>query len=307
MSGNENSQLPTSDSSLLTTRFFIMEHQNSPQQTIAKPLALDDETERVKVKNKRKKVANSYFLRDLIQRHPKLVLLGVSAFLLLAIYSSVASIFQLGVLKEETGTTSAVTTNTSNTPLTSSDNSLFSWLLSAFALGSAVGGVAIAKRLSKSSSDLSQFFLQFHSSPQQQFPPSRQSILSLPALKLSEPKPTWAEYSLQTESELKSHSATDEFIILIEEDMADEREEKFLEPLELTTEEKDLIFENITFVETAELSPEMRAPVEDMPVPETESNSVPENDVYSPRSRSLAEMLDLRQKLSLATLLELDK
>lgn len=287
-----------------------MEHQNSPQQSITKPLALNDETEMVKVKNEQKKVVNSYFIRELIQRHPRLVLLGASAFLLFAIYSSIVSIFQIGALKEDTGTTSVVTANTSNpnTSPASSDNSLSSWLLGVIVIGGAVGGVTIAKRLSKSSSELSQFFLQFHSSHQQkQFPPSRQSILSLPALKLSEPKPTWAESSMETESELKIHSETDEFIILIEEDSADEGEENFFTPLELTAEEKSLVFENITFAEISESSSATRSPVEDMLAPEIGSNSVPENEVYSPRSRSLAEMLDLRQKLSLATLLEIDK
>ncbi|NHC36168.1 hypothetical protein [Scytonema millei] len=276
-----------------------MQQQNSSQQTIAKPLTLDDETERVRKQKERKKVANSYFLRELVQRHPKLVLLGVSAFLLFAIYSSIASIFQIGVLKEETGTPSVVTTNTSNTQPASSDNSLSSWLLGAVTLGAAIGGVAIAKRLSKSSSDLSQFFLQFHSSPQQQFPPLRESILSLSSLKLSEPKPTWVESSMETESELNIHSESDEFTILIQEDSFDDGKENYLETLELTPEEKSLIFENIVFTQRSESSP-----VEDISNSETESTSVPENDVYSPLGRSLAEMLDLRQQLSLATLLE---
>lgn len=283
-----------------------MQHQNSSQQTIAKPLTLDDETERVGRQNEQKKLANSYFLRKLIQRHPKLVLLGVSAFLLFAIYSSITSIFQIGVLQEETGTTSVVTTNLPSSPPTSSDgdNSLSSWLLGAVTLGAAVGGVAIAKRLSKSSSELSQFFLQFHSSPQpqQQFPPLRESILSLSSLKLSEPKPTWAESSLETDSEFNVHSETDEFSILIEENSLDDGKENFLETLELTPEEKSLIFENIVFTQSSEFSS-----VEDTSTSEAESTLVPENDVYFPHSRSLAEMLDLRQKLSLATLLEVDK
>ena len=177
-----------------------------------------------------------------------------------------------------------------------------SWLLGAVTLGAAVGGVAIAKRLSKSSSDLSQFFLQFHSSPQQQFSPLRESILSLSSLKLSEPKPTWAESSMETESKLNIYSETDEFTILIEEDSLDDGKENFLETLELTPEEKNLIFENIVFTQRLESSP-----VEDISTSETESTSVPENDVYSPCSRSLAEMLDLRQQLSLATLLEINK
>ncbi|PSB48800.1 hypothetical protein C7B80_04805 [Cyanosarcina cf. burmensis CCALA 770] len=279
-----------------------MQYQNNSQRTITKPLASDDEIKRVKKQNERKKVANSYFFRELIQRHPRWVLLGVSAFLLFAIYSSITSIFQIGVLKEETGTTSITPVNTSNSSPASSDNSLSSWLLGAVTLGAAVGGVAIAKRLSKSSSDLSQFFLQFHSSPQQQFSPLRESILSLSSLKLSEPKPTWVESSMETESKLNIYSETDEFTILIEEDSLDDGKENFLETLELTPEEKNLIFENIVFHQRSELSS-----VEDISPSETESNSVPENDVYSPCSRSLAEMLDLRQKLSLATLLEIDK
>jgi hypothetical protein len=278
-----------------------MEHQQSPQQVIANPLSPEDEIEQVQAQIEQKRLANSYFLRHLIQRHPLLVLLGISAFLFVAIYSSVVSIFQIGVLKEETRSTSVVTNNP-NTPPASSENSLPLWLLGAVTLGGAVGGVAIAKRLSNSSAELSQFFqqLQFSHQPKQQFPRSRQSILSLSALKLSEPKPTWAESSL--ESQLKIHSETNEVIILVEEDLSNDGQENFLEALELTTEEK-----NLTFEETSDLSPQMRSPTDTPPTCETASNSAGENDAYSPsRNPSLAEILDLRQKVSLATLLEID-
>jgi len=280
-----------------------MENQQNRQQTIGEPLSLEDEEKQVQAYISQKKLANSYFLQKLIQRHPLLVLLGVSAFLVFAMYSSVVSIFQIGVIKEETKSL-PIATNSPNRQHTSTDNSLPLWLIGTIALGATGGGVAIAKRLSDSSSELSQFFLQFNSArqPQQKFPSSRQSILSLPALKLSEPKPTWAESSTETELQLNIYSETDEFIILVEESL-DNEEESCLEAVELTAEEKNLIFENVAFADTSELSSQMRSSVENLPSPETRSNSAPENDTYSPHSISLVEMLDLRRKISLATLL----
>ena len=283
-----------------------MEHQQNQQQTIAKPLASEDDDKQVQTYISHKKIANSYFLQKLIQRHPLLVLLGVSAFLVVAIYSSVVSIFQISLIKEETKSL-PVATNNSSLQHTSTNDSLPVWLLGAIAIGATVGGVAIAKRFSNSSSELSQFFLQFNSArqPQPQFPPLRQSILSLPALTLSEPKPTWAESSTETELQLNIYSETDEFIILVEESL-DNEEESFLEAVELTAEEKNLIFENIAFEDTLELSSEMRSPLEDLTNPKTLSNSAPENDAYSPHTISVVNMLDLRQKVSLATLLKIN-
>jgi hypothetical protein len=277
-----------------------MENQQNQQPTSAEPLALEDENKQAQAYISPKKLADSYFLRKLIQRHPLLVLLGVSAFLLFAIYSSVVSIFQVGVIKEEIKSISR-DINSPNTQPISTDNSLSLWSIGALGLGAITGGVAIAKRLSNSSSELSQFFLQFHAirQPQQQFPPVRQSILSLPALKLSEPQPTWAESSMETELQLNIYAENDEFVIVLEEDFLDDREESCLEAVELTVAEKNLIFESIDFEDTSKL--------EELPSSEVTSNSALENDTYPPHSISLVEMLDLRRKIPLATLLKINE
>lgn len=283
-----------------------MENQQNRQQTIVKPLTLEDEAKKVK-RQEQIKLANSYFFRKLIQRHPKLVLLGVSTFILFAISFSLASIFQVELFKQEIATTSVATTNHSNTS-PSTDRSLPWWLLGAVTLGATVGGVAIAKRLANSSSNLSLFFSQLQSTqPKQQFPPLRQSILSLSALKPSEPKPTWVNSSLKSESQVNIYAETDEFIVLIEESLSDNEAAIFLEAVDLTAEEKNLIIEDMAVVETSESSPQMLASLADVYTSEIASNLAPENDSDLPCSRSLVEMLDLRQKISLAALLEIDQ
>ncbi len=217
----------------------------------------------------------SNFLHQLIDRRPWLVWIGVGTFLVLIIYISLFSILQPTTVGNKASEPTPTVTNPT-------DRSLPLWLLAGATLGSVAGSVAIAKKL-QDSPQFAQLYqrLQFTTTTaryrRRKLLQHEQQVLSTPPV-TSEPiaaKPLMENHLLQS----PAHLAIEENFILLPEEQS-----PFLE--------EDL----------AEQSPEETMKI--LIVLDELPNSMHEpEEAQVSRTESLAEMLDLRKKLPLSTVL----
>ncbi len=228
----------------------------------------------------RRKLANSNFLLNLIKHRPWLLWIGVGAFLFTTIYISLVSITQTSFVKEETKPISV----TANRETTQKDSSLPLWLLGAGIVGGCAGAFAIALRHPSSSyrhwgrfgttpKALSRRQKRMQAGHLPSFPPvaSQEVAPSVPTVSVPLP-----ENQLPSPEQIPLEET---IVIVLDSHSLD---------LEESTEQ--LLPDEEIFTFTQERSPVL--------VQDTE-----ENNPLATNTQSLVEMLDLRRKIPLSTIL----
>ena len=220
--------------------------------------------------------ANSSFLVNLIKHHPWLLWISVTAFLFTTIYLSLVSITQTGYVKDKQSQPTPVVTE--NPEATSSQGgSMPLWLLGVLILGGAAGTIAIALRLPGSFQSTSrkafarrrQRKLLLQSQQQMSFIAPIASEEAAPSPIVSAPPP-----------ESQEQFQVEERILIVLDDRSLNLGES---EAQLLTQEEILSFSEQEWLDI---------------VPDSE-----DNNPIAAGTESLAEMLDLRKKLPLSTLL----
>ena len=225
--------------------------------------------------------ANSYFLVNLIKHRPWLLWIAVVAFLFTTIYLSLVSITQTGFVKNEQAKPTPVVTENPEATSSQTDNSVFVWLLGVVIIGSGASAIAIALLLPT----LSQSH-HFQSISTKAFARRRQRKLLLQS-----------QQQMSSISLVASEEAAPSPIVSVPLPDSHEQfqvEERILivldnQPLNLGESEAQLLTQEeiISFSEQEWLDI----------VASEDNNSI------AVGTESLAEMLDLRKKLPLSTLL----
>ena len=225
--------------------------------------------------------AISYFLVNLIKYRPWLLWIAVTAFLFTTIYLSLVSITQTGYVKDEQAKPTPVVTENPEATSSQTDNSVFLWLLGVVIIGSGASAIAIALLLptlsqshhfqsisTKAFARRRQRKLLLQSQQQVSFIPPVASEEAAPSPIVSVPPPESQE-QLQVEERI---------LIVLDN-----------QPLNLGESEAQLLTQEeiISFSEQEWL---------DIVASE-------DNNSTAVGTESLAEMLDLRKKLPLSTLL----
>lgn len=231
-------------------------------------------------KRRRQHLANS-ILPDLISRRPWLLWMGVGAFLFAIIYISLLSITQTGFVKSE-----PTTVVTENPEATQTDSSVPLWLLGVVIVGGA-GAITILKRLPSSS--CSQLFQRFRASTKaftrreerKLLLQSKQQMLSLPVA---------SEEVTQTVS----------ISVRLPEDQP-------RSPEQIPTEEEIIIVLDTLLLDLEE-SAEQLLPDEEIFTFSSERSldlvqDSEEDNPSATSTQSLVEMLDIRRKIPLSTIL----
>lgn len=232
-------------------------------------------------KHEQKKLASSNFLLDLIKRCPWLLWLGVAAFLFTTIYVSLVSITQTGFVKEEKPTPVV----TQKPAATQTDNSVPLWLLGVGIVGGCAGAIAIAKRLPSSSysQQLGRFGTTTKALSSRHVQLQAGHLPSLPPVASSEVTQTVPTISVHWQENQPPASPepilSEETIVIVLDQQLD---------LEESAEQLLADEEILTF--SIERSPFL---VQD----------AQENHPWATSTQSLAEMLDLRRKIPLSTIL----
>lgn len=218
--------------------------------------------------------ANSSFLVNLIKHHPWLLWISVTAFLFTTIYLSLVSITQIGYVKDEQPQPTPVVTEPKAT--SSQDGSVPLWLLGVVILGGAAGTTAIALRLPGS----------FQSTSRKAFARRRQRKLLLqsqqqmsiiqPVASEAEPSPI---LSVPPPESQEQFQVEERILIVLDNRSLNLGESE----AQLLTQEEIFSFSEQEWLNI---------------VPDSEDN----NPIVA-GTESLAEMLDLRKKLPLSTLL----
>lgn len=220
---------------------------------------------------------NSYFLVNLIKNRPWLLWIAVVAFLFTTIYLSLVSITQTGYVKDEQAKPTPVVTENPTTSQT--DNSVFLWLLGVVIIGSGASAIAIALLLPT----LSQSHLQSIST--KAFARRRQRKLLLqsqqqmpflpPVASEAAPSPI---VSVPLPESQEQFQVEERILIVLDNQPLNLGESE----AQLLTQEEILSFSEQEWLDI---------------VPSEDNNSI------AAGTEPLAEMLDLRKKLPLSTLL----
>lgn len=245
-----------------------MENNRITQQNSSEPNSNQPPSSR-----RRWDLTNSSFLVNLIRFHPWLLWIAVIAFLFTTINLSLLSITQSGYVKDEEPKPTPVVTEPEATSQT--DNSVLLWLLVVVILGSGSSAIAIAKLLPILSQ--SQLYQRFHTSTKA-FSRRKERKLQLQSKQQTSFIPIASEVvSSPTISVLPSESQ-EQFIV----------EERIL----IVLDDQPL---------TA--ASEVQLLDESVPFPENESLNSDLSQENATTTESLAEMLDIRKKLPLSTIL----
>ena len=226
---------------------------------------------------------NSYFLVNLIKHRPWLLWIAVLAFLFTTIYLSLVSITQTGYVKDEQAKPTPVVTENPEATSSQTDNSVFLWLLGVVIIGSGASAIAIAKLLptlsqshhfqsisTKAFARRRQRKLLLQSQQQMSFLPPVASEEAAPSPIVSVPLPDSHE-QFQVEERI---------LIVLDNQPLNLGEES---EAQLLTQEEIISFSEQEWLDI---------------VPDSE-----DNNSIAAGTESLAEMLDLRKKLPLSTLL----
>jgi hypothetical protein len=229
--------------------------------------------------------ANSYFLVNLIKHRPWLLWVAVTAFLFTTIYLSLVSITQTGFVKNEQPKPTPVVTENPEATSSQTDNSVFLWLLGVVILGSGASAIAIAKILPTLSQ--SQLYQHFQSTSTKAFARRRQRKLLLqskqqmsfipPVASEAAPSPI---VSVPPPESQEQFQVEERILIVLDNQPLNLGEES---EAQLLTQEEILSFSEQEWLDI---------------VPDSE-----DNNSIAVGTESLAEMLDLRKKLPLSTLL----
>lgn len=251
-----------------------MENDRITQQNSSKPNSTQSPLSR-----RRWDSTNSSFLVNLIRFRPWLLWIAVIAFLFTTINLSLLSITQTGYVKDEEPKPTPVVSEPEATSQT--DNSVFLWLLVVVILGSGASAIAIAKLLPTLSQ--SQVFQRFQSTSTKAFSRRRQRKLQLQSKQQTPFIPLASEEVAPSPTVTVLPRSQEQFVV-------DERIIILLDnqPLNLAASEVQLLDEPEIF-----------------PFAENESLDLEpsEDNSLSASTESLAEMLDIRKKLPLSTLL----
>lgn len=250
---------------------------------ITQPSSESNSTEPSLSKRRWRNSTNSYFLVNLIKHRPWLLWIAVVAFLFTTIYLSLVSITQTGYVKDEQAKPTPVVTENPEATSSHTDNSVFLWLLGVVIIGSGASAIAIAKLLptlsqshhfqsisTKAFARRRQRKLLLQSQQQVSFIPPVASEEAAPSPIVSVPPPESQE-QLQVEERI---------LIVLDNQPLNLGEES---EAQLLTQEEIFSFSEQEWLDR---------------VPDSE-----DNNSIAVGTESLAEMLDLRKKLPLSTLL----
>ena len=225
--------------------------------------------------------AISYFLVNLIKYRPWLLWIAVTAFLFTTIYLSLVSITQTGYVKDEQAKPTPVVTENPEATSSQTDNSVFLWLLGVVILGSGASAIAITKLLPT----LSQYH-HFQSISTKAFARRRQRKLLLqsqqqmsflsPVASEAAPSPIVSVPPPESQEQLQ---VEERILIVLDNQPLNLGEES---EAQLLTQEEIFSFSEQEWLDI---------------VASEDNNSI------AVGTESLAEMLDLRKKLPLSTLL----
>ena len=247
---------------------------------ITQPSSESNSTEPSLSKRRWRNSTNSYFLVNLIKHRPWLLWIAVVAFLFTTIYLSLVSITQTGYVKDEQAKPTPVVTENPEATSSQTDNSVFLWLLGVVIIGSGASAIAIAKLLPT----LSQSHLQsistkaFARRRQRKLLQSQQQMSFIP-LVASEAAPS-AIVSVPPPESQEQFQVEERILIVLDNQPLNLGEES---EAQLLTQEEILSFSEQEWLDI---------------VPDSE-----DNNSIAVGTESLAEMLDLRKKLPLSTLL----
>jgi hypothetical protein len=234
--------------------------------------------------------ANSNFLPNLISRRPWLLWMGIGAFLFTIIYISLLSITQTGFVKEETEPTTVVT---EKPEATQTDSSVPLWVLGLVIVGGA-GAIAIVKRLPSSS--YLQFFQLGANSKASTCRKERKVRADCSPLLLQGKQPLPFPPPVASEQVTQTVSIS----VQLPEDQS-------LLPEPVPTEEEIIIVLDSLLLDLEEPAEQLLPDEETFTFSEERSLNLikdsEDNNPLAASTQSLVEMLDLRRKVPLSTLL----